>query len=177
MSEISNYETRITAALERIGRAVVQVEERAQVQAAAQAEGGIATEEMVAEMGRLQGALDTERAARTDMETQVRAIHQAQLDQIALLEKDAESLRSQLMVHDGELQKLRAVNGKLRENSAALRDVHASAVSDPSLINAALAVEVEALEVSRDADVAELTAIRNELRPFLASAPSTPEEA
>jgi chromosome segregation ATPase len=173
MSEISEYETRITAALERIGRAVATVEEQAPAAA-----GGIATEEMMAEMGRLQEALETERDTNAQLEERVKAIHQTQQSHVASLEEEVETLRNQLMVHDGETQKLRRVNVQLRDNNQALRDANMQAMADPALVNTALMNELEALKAGREADMAELGAIRDELRPIIeAAAPRATEEA
>lgn len=164
MSEISDFETRITAALERIGRAVAAAEEQAEEQNASG--GGIASDEMMAEMGRLQEALDGERATNLQLEERVRAIHEKQQSHVASLEEEVETLRHQLMNHDAETQKLRRVNAQLRTNNTALREANATAIGDPALVNTALMTELEAIKVGRDADLVELDAILNELRPF-----------
>ena len=39
-------------------------------------------------------------------------------------------------------------------------------IGDPALVNEAMVTELEALKVGRDADLTELGAILNELRPF-----------
>lgn len=160
MSEISDFETRITAALERIGRAVAAVEEQNA------SSGGIASDEMTAEMGRLQEALDGERAANLQLEERVRAIHEKQQSHVASLEEEVETLRHQLMNHDAETQKLRRVNAQLRANNTALRDANVKAIGDPTLVNKALMTELEAIKVGRDADLVELDAILSDLRPF-----------
>lgn len=160
MSEISDFETRITAALERIGRAVAAAEEQNA------SGGGIASDEMAAEMGRLQEALDAERDTNAQLEERVRAIHEKQQSHVASLEEEVETLRHQLMHHDAETQKLRQVNTQLRANNTALREANATAIGDPALVNTALMTELEALKIGRDADLAELGAILNDLRPY-----------
>ena len=171
MSEISEFEARITAALERIGRAVAAAEE----QNASAVQGGIATEDMTLEMGRLQEALDVERDTNAQLESRVRAIHEKQKSHVAALEVEVESLRHQLMTHDTETQKMRSINNQLRSNNTALREANANAIGDPSLINAALATELEALKITRESDVAELNTILTDLRPFTTA--SQKEEA
>lgn len=166
MSEISDFETRITAALERIGRAVAAVEE----QNASNEAGGIASEEMTAEMGRLQEALEAERGTNAQLEERVRAIHEKQQNHVASLEEEVETLRHQLMNHDAETQKLRRVNAQLRANNTALREANVNAIGDPTLVNEALLTELEAIKVGRDADVVELDAILSDLRPFTGAA-------
>ncbi|MFT6168440.1 MAG: hypothetical protein ACJAR9_000550 [Celeribacter sp.] len=162
MSEISEFEARITAALERIGRAVAAAEE----QNAANVQGGIASDEMAAEMGRLQEALDVERDTNAQLEERVRAIHEKQQSHVAALEVEVETLRHQLVDHDAETQKLRRVNTQLRSNNTALRDANLNAIGDPALVNKALMTELEAIKVGREADLVELSAILTELRPF-----------
>ncbi|SEK17878.1 hypothetical protein [Pacificibacter marinus] len=162
MSEISEFEARITAALERIGRAVASADE----QNVTAGQGGIATDDMVNEMGRLQEALDVERDTNAQLENRVRAIHEKQQSHVAALEAEVEALRQQLMSHDAEMQKMRSINSQLRENNTALRTVNIDAIGDPSLVNTALITELEALRVGRDADLAELNTILTDLRPF-----------
>ncbi|RPE71170.1 hypothetical protein EDD53_0284 [Pacificibacter maritimus] len=168
MSEISQFETRITAALERIGRAVAMAEEQA-----ATANGGIASEEMAAEMGRLQETLEAERETNAQLEQRVRAVHEKQENHVAALEAEVETLRTQMIAHDAELQKLRSVNGQLRENNTALREANINAMGDPSLVNTALMTELAALKAGRESDLAELGAILTELKPYVADRPAS----
>ncbi|MEM5476913.1 hypothetical protein [Pacificibacter sp. AS14] len=165
MSEISDFATRITAALERIGRAVAAAEEQNA------SSGGIASDEMMAEMARLQEALDSERDTNVQLEERVRAIHEKQQSHVASLEEEVETLRHQLMNHDAETQKLRRVNVQLRANNTALRESNMNAMGDPALVNKALMTELEAIKVGRDADLVELDAILKDLRPFVDDAP------
>ncbi|MBW6419431.1 hypothetical protein [Celeribacter sp. PS-C1] len=167
MSEISDFEARITAALERIGRAVAVAEERAEAATEAASEapvGGIASEAAEAEIARLHDALEEEKSANSQLEERVKAIHDRQESHVAALEDEVETLRRQLMDHDREMQKLRHVNTQLRDNNAALRAANAEGVGDAGLIDAGLHAEVEALRVARASDVTELDAILTELR-------------
>lgn len=169
MSDISEFEARITAALERIGRAVAVAEDRAEAGSGAEgAAGGIASEEMEAEMGRLHEALDAEKDRNAQLEARVRAIHDRQEHHVSALEEEVEALRRQLMDHDREMQKLRLVNDQLRENNAGLRAANAEGLGDASLIDAGVHTELEALKVARAADATELDAILTELRAVMA---------
>ncbi|PTQ74501.1 hypothetical protein [Celeribacter persicus] len=166
MSEISDFEARITAALERIGRAVAVAEERAE---AAQT-GGVASQALEAEVARLNDALEAEQSINAQLEDRVKAIHDRQETHVAALEDEVETLRRQLMDHDREMRKLRHVNAQLRENNAALREANAVGLSDADLINAGMRAELEALKVTRDVDVTELDAILTELRAVMTRA-------
>lgn len=175
MSDISQFETRISSALERIGRAVALAEERAD--SAVSDEGGIASEEMVAEVGRLNEALEHEKDNNAQMEERVRAIHEKQQSFVASLEEEVEQLRRQLMDHDGEMQKMRSVNAQLRANNTQLREANAEGVSDPNLVNVALMGELDAIKVVRDADALELDVILTELNEAVAANASATEPA
>ncbi|WP_417263630.1 hypothetical protein [Celeribacter sp.] len=167
MSEISDFEARITAALERIGRAVAVAEERAEAATEAASDapvGGIASEAAEAEIARLHDALEEEKTVNSQLEERVKVIHDRQESHVAALEVEVETLRRQLMDHDREMQKLRHVNTQLRDNNAALRAANAEGVGDAGLIDAGLHAEVEALRVARESDVTELDAILTELR-------------
>ncbi|WP_066703858.1 hypothetical protein [Celeribacter ethanolicus] len=173
MSEISDFEARITAALERIGRAVAVAEERAeaaQFQADALVGGGVASEVLEAEVARLNDALAEEQSANAQLEERVKAIHDRQESHVAALEDEVETLRRQLMDHDREMQKLRHVNAQLRENNAALRAANAEGLGDAGLIDEGMRAELEALKVAREVDVTELDAILTELRAVMARA-------
>jgi chromosome segregation ATPase len=173
MSEISDFEARITAALERIGRAVAVAEERAET-AQTQVEGGVASDVLEAEVARLNDALAEEQSANAQLEARVKAIHDRQESHVAALEGEVETLRRQLMDHDREMQKLRNVNAQLRENNAALRAANAEGLGDASLIDEGMRAELEALKATRDVDVTELDALLTELRAVMTRSAAVP---
>ncbi|WP_417247796.1 hypothetical protein [Celeribacter sp.] len=166
MSEISEYEARITAALERIGRAVAMAEERA-AQAEKEVVGGIDPQALEAEVARLNEALEAERDSKTQLEERVRAIHDKQNSHVASLEGEVETLRNQIFELEGALGSLRAANDALRANNAALRDANAKGVSDPDLINEGLQAEVTALETVRASTRVELDGVISDLKSAL----------
>lgn len=162
MSDISQFEQRIMAALERIGRAVALAEERAEQ---AGAGGGIASDEMEAEIGRLNEALESEKEASAQLEARVKAIHEKQTSHVAELEGEVEGLRRQLADIESAMVSMRHANDTLRSNNAALRDANAAGLGDASLIDAGLKAEMDALQAARateraalDVLVADLTA-------------------
>lgn len=167
MSEISEFEVRITAALERIGRAVAVAEDRAENGGGAGADAGAGIAELTAE-------LEAERDANAQMESRVKAIQDKQETHVATLEQEVESLRNQLIDHDRAMQKLRLVNAQLRDNNAALRAANAEGLGDATLIDEGMRSELEALKMSREADVTELDAILSELRSVVVSTPAAP---
>ncbi|MGB0905485.1 MAG: hypothetical protein ACPGVJ_11370, partial [Mangrovicoccus sp.] len=71
---------------------------------------------------------------------------------------------------EAALAELQRVNAQLRINNAALRDAIEAGLSDPSLVDAGLKSELEALHAARDADRAELDSILATLAPILKEA-------
>ena len=65
------------------------------------------------------------------------------------------------------MDQLRHANAQLRTNNSALRDAHASGVTDPEMINAGLSAELEALKATRAADRAEIDSVLAALKPLL----------
>ncbi|ALI54702.1 hypothetical protein [Celeribacter marinus] len=164
MSDISELEERITSALERIGRAVSVAEERA---AAAPEVGGIASDEMEAEIGRLNEALETEKDANAQMEARVKAIHDKQNTHVAALEGEVETLHRQIYDLERAMTGLRHANDTLRANNTALRDANAAGVGDADLINAALSADVQALEQVRATERVALDGLISDLKAAL----------
>ena len=69
---------------------------------------------------------------------------------------------------DADLQSLRAANDRLLEASAKLREAAESSLADPSLIDGALAAELEALRARHAADEAERRAVGAKIAELIA---------
>jgi len=154
MSEIEDYQQRITAALDRIGRAL---EARGQG-----VDGDLATE------------LEAERTANAQLEERVRAIKEKQETTVAALEQtvedlnaDVASLKEALADRDGTMQRMRSVNAELRRSNAALREANAAALPDAHLVNTSMMAELEALRAEQAAGAAEMAEIAAVLEPIL----------
>lgn len=172
MSDISEFETRITAALERVGRAVALAEE----QAAGAQSGGIDTAEMESEIGRLREELEAEKEANAQMEARVKAIHEKQTSHVASLEGEVEGLRRHIYDLETGMGELRHANDTLRANNEALRNANAQGVGDPTLINAGLQAELAAASATRTAQKAELEALLGDLKAALPPQTAQAEE-
>lgn len=153
MDDISEYERRITAALERASQALAQL---------GAGEDGDADA--------LRAELDAERVANQQLEERVRAIKEKQESTVARLEAEVADLRSALASRDSEVQQMRAVNETLRRSNGALRVANAEGVGDASLVNEAMAQEVESLRAVRAAERAEIEEILATLEPVLKEA-------
>ena len=110
MNDISEFERRITAALDRAQQALEELS----------AGEGEDTAALAAE-------LEAERVANQQLEERVRAIKDKQETMVAELEAEVSRLKEALKVRDGEVQSMRAVNENLRSSNAALREANAHA--------------------------------------------------
>ena len=154
MSDIAEYERRITAALDRISKALDAPK--------------------AVEDGDLAAALEAERTANAQLEERVKAIKEKQETTVSALEKsvadlqsEVESLKTALSDRDGGLQRIRRVNEELRKSNVALREANASAVPDAHLVNTAMMAELEALRADHKATADELAEIAQVLDPIL----------
>lgn len=158
MSDISELEGRITAALDRIGAGL---EALGPSGASAEAEEEIAA---------LKSALEEEKTANAQLEERVRAIKEKQESTVSTLATEVERLRKLLEDAEGGLEKLRKINTSLRSNNVALREAMSNGVAEPHLVNKAMMAELEALRAAQAADRAELDAVLGELEPLIAAA-------
>lgn len=152
MSDIQEYERRISAALgaisERISAGLV----------VSNAGGGGG-----ADVAALEEALEAERTVNAQLEERVRAIKIKQEETIAQLEKRVASLQENTGHLEGDVSRLKGVNAQLRENNAALREANTNTLGDAHLINKSMLAELEALRATHNADRHELDGLLGEL--------------
>lgn len=154
MSDVTEFERRITAALERIGMGLDGLERIDP------------NRPDPAEIDGLREALESERTANAQLNERVKAIRERQETQVARLDRRAQEMTERAEQLEVELERLRGVNARLRETSAALRAANAEGLGDPEAIDAAMAAELDALAALREGDRAELEAILAELKPL-----------
>ncbi len=167
MGDITEYESRITAALDRIAKGLDGLE-------APQSGPSEAAE---AEITRLTQALEDERTVTAQLEERIKGIKDKLEDRVSGMEAALEEARASVTAVDTELQQLREVNEKLRESNVALRDANAEGLADAELINASLMAEVEALRAGREADAAEMGAVLTQLDAILEATAKKEEDA
>jgi chromosome segregation ATPase len=171
MNHISELESRITTALDRIRQGVARLEQSAAVvpapAAVAPAAAGSATDDALAV---LRGQLSDEQTANAQLEERVRTLKERQNQQMAALAAETEKMRERVAAFDRDLQRLRQTNADLRAINGQLRDALAEGVAEPHLINKAMLAELEALRAVRTADAAEVDAVLAELQPLLEEA-------
>lgn len=166
MSDISELETRITTALERISSGLAALP--------AQKAG------MEKEMAQLKAALDEERVANGQLEERLKTVQQARADEVAGLKADIDRVADQLSTDAAVITRLRAANAELRSNNDALRAAIGAGVADADLVNRAMEAELGGLKATQAADRAELDAVLGELGQLIAdndpTSPSTQKE-
>ncbi len=162
MSDISELETRITTALERIGAGLDALAPAAPDQ----------SEEIAA----LQAALEEERTANSQLEERVKSIKEKQDSTVQALTDEVSRLTALLAEEEAMLAKLRQANADLRSNNDALREAVSQGVVEPHLINKSMMAELEGLRAAQKADRSELNAVLQELHGVIVAAQvSTPE--
>ncbi|MDE9451794.1 hypothetical protein J3R80_15075 [Aliiroseovarius sp. Z3] len=149
MTDISELETRITTALERISSGL----------AALSNQPGSSDEDIA----QLKALLEEERTANSQLSERVKALQQNRADEVDKLQGELGRLTAQLETDEVVLSKMRQVNADLRANNDALRKAIADGGVTAELVNDAIAAELEGLRVAQSADRAELDAVLGEL--------------
>ena len=190
MSEIAEFETRISAALDRIREAAKagsadagpdvaadtadapaadgQADRVADQPAAPEAEAAPdETAAPEADVSELRRQLDEERTANAQLEERVKTLKHRQDGKLNDLENAVADGRKRAVKMDRQLQRLRQVNAELRQINDQLRQAIEAGISEPHLVNKAMMAELEALRATRAADAAEMDTIMGELRPIL----------
>lgn len=145
MSDISELEQRITAALERIGQAIDRP-----------ADGQGASE--------IEEALQAERDANAQMAERLRALKERDGE----MQEKLDRLTRQLDTQGLEVQRMRKNVIALREAVRALREAQTEGVAEPHLLNKAMLTELDALRATRLTEIAEMDEILAELKPLIA---------
>ncbi|MEI4261901.1 hypothetical protein [Roseovarius sp. D0-M9] len=161
MSDIDAMQSRIMAALDRIGQGLDDMG------------GPAAAPRTDSEVDQLRQQVEDERLANAQLEERVKQLSArareaeeelAQIKQSASEAKAEEDARAKtLKAINGDLQSLRHANQQLRENNSKLREANAKGVAEPHLINKAMMAELDGLRASRAADRSEMDAILGEL--------------
>lgn len=164
MSDIEALQSRIMAAMDRIGQGV-----EAMATAPPAADPG--------ELAALRTALEEEKLVTAQLEERIKklkAAHDAEMEAAAAAAAPAVDGEA-LAALDDELQRLRKANDQLRDSNAALRDANEAGVGEPHLINTAMLAELEGLRAMRATEAAEASAIMGQLVPLLDRARDLPD--
>ena len=191
MSEISDLESRISAAMDRIGRGLeglkaasddVTEDQSGADAALADAQGSLEREkahaaELQARIEELEAALE---AAKADAQSardaaseaaeeaaETRAQESGETDE-AEEALDLEENRDILNQLASRLRRMRRTSRMLRASNLEMRDAMKAQLPDATLVNQSLEAELEDLKAMRAAELAEMKAVNAALRPMLA---------
>lgn len=166
MSDISELEGRITAALDRIARAAESARSTGAAQAGGAQSAG-AQADAASEIA-LREALEAERNANAQLTERVRAIKERQENMVAQIERKLARATGQLDVQGLELRRMKRANAQLVEANRRLVEAgQHSDGADGGTIGKALQAELESLRAERRAEMAEMDEIMGELRPLI----------
>ncbi len=156
MTDISELEGRITAALDRIGQGLETLGPKPEAS-------------LEEQMTALKASLEDEKTANAQLQERVKSVKSKQKDKILNLTAEVERLRGEVDTGDASITRMRQVSSELRMNNKALREAVSAGVADPELINQSMMAELETLRAAQAADRAELDAILSELSPMIKS--------
>ncbi|TMV76938.1 hypothetical protein FGG78_27740 [Thioclava sp. BHET1] len=161
MTEIAEYERRISRALERLRDGMDRFQRLA---GAPSAEEDAAQPVLIAE---LEAALAAERetSAKLGAALELAQAHDGEV--LPEIEARLDALSSRIDSQALELQRLKMANIQLRETAQTLREAMEKGLSDPALVNRSLQAELEGLRAIRAAEIAELDAVLGELAPMI----------
>ncbi|NDW52715.1 hypothetical protein [Aliiroseovarius sp. PrR006] len=149
MSDISELETRITTALERINAGLDKWADQPSAN----------TDEVDA----LTRQLDDERTANAQLNERLSTLKDQMSEKLVVVENALSQLQAQLAQAEASADALRQSNQELRSSNDALRAAASTGVVEPALINDAMGAELTALRATQQADRAELDAVLSEL--------------
>lgn len=158
MSELSQVERRLSAALDRIARRLEA--------GGPPPRGGDGGEATIAE---LRAALEKERGSNAQLSERVAQVKQRQETTVAQLERRLARLTEQLDLQSLEMLRLKKANARLIETNAGLRAAQAESFPDATVVNRSISAELEALQAERRAEMAEMEEILAELKPLVAT--------
>lgn len=151
MSDIDEYQRRITAAMDRVAQGLEQLGSTS-----------------AAPDANMVQALEDERTANAQLTERVRALKSKSETDLAALRHEVSEGKARMAQLDIELQRLRRANEQLVDACDKLRNANAEGVGEPHLINKAMLAELDGLRAARAADVAEASAILTALTPLIA---------
>ncbi len=158
MSELEEYQRRITAAMDRMAKGLDQLN-------AAPAEPD---EDIVQ-------ALEDERQANAQLTDRVKTLKESHQDELTALRDQMEFNNDRVTQLDMDVQRLRQANEQLSAACEQLRLANAEGLADPKLIDTAVIAELESLRATRAIEMAEIDAVLTALAPLVEDGEPEPE--
>lgn len=150
MSELEDYQRRITAAMDQMAKGVDRL-------SAAPAEPD---EDIVQ-------ALEEERQANAQLTDRVKTLKESHQDELNDLRAQMDFNNDRVTQLDMDVQRLRQANEQLSAACEQLRLANAEGLADPKLIDTAVIAELESLRATRAIEMAEIDAVLTALAPLV----------
>lgn len=166
MSEISELERRITAAMDRIATGVEALSAAPLVEETPETEDKAGA--LAEELAELKALLEEEKLANAQLGERIKALKTKLAKKEVEVDQSVSALKGEMAALDAQLQELKASSEALRASNEALRAAQEQGLADAGLINAGLAAELSALKAERGVEAAETAAIVAALEPLLA---------
>ncbi len=175
MSEITELERRITAALDRIRTSADTLGAAAPAgpDPAMQASLDAAT----ARIAELQQALDDEKLVAAQAEERLKSVREKANRHTSAMDIQVFEHQQATAKLDSELQRLRRASEDLRRSNISLREALEAGLAEPHLLNKAMMTELEALRATRSVEIAQADAILASLEPLAKRAAWETEQA
>ena len=160
MRDITEFEKRITAAFERIGKGIDRLSNQPKVTATA-------VPSALSDSA-LRAQLEEEKSLTAQLQARLRSAKDREVK--GDLQEKVDRLTQQLDVQGLELQRMRRVNASLRDQLEVLRSAQSSGLVEPGQINKSILAELDALRAQRLTEMAEMDEILAALEPHLKEA-------
>lgn len=175
MSEITELERRISAALDRIDKGVDALTRMPPEAGAAPSDAADDSESgaqaRTDELAQLRAALEAERSSNAELTERVRALRERQDTAISGLERRLARATEQLDVQGLELRRMKKANAELVAVTRALRaEGGEDGPAEADLLSRSMSAELEALRAERRAEAGEMEEILAALDPLITEA-------
>lgn len=165
MSDITELERRITAALDRIGRGLDGL--AAPAPAGPDPETVAKLDAASARIAELEQSLSDEKLANAQLEERMKAVRERADRHASAMDIQAYEQQQATAKLDADLQRLRRAAEDLRASNLSLREALEAGLSEPHLINKAMLTELETLRATRSVEIAQADAVLASLEPLV----------
>ena len=165
MSDITELERRITAALDRIGTGLDGL--AAPAPAGPDPEMAAQLETANARIAELEQSLSDEKLANAQLEERMKSVRETADRHASAMDIQAYEQQQTTAKLDADLQRLRRAAEDLRTSNLSLRDALEQGMTEPHLINKAMLAELETLRATRSVEIAQADAILASLEPLV----------
>ena len=166
MSDITELERRITAALDRIGTGLDGLAPPAP-EGSYPAEMQASLDVTAARVDELEKALNDEKLANAQLEERMKSVRDTADRHASAVDIQAAEQKRTTAKLDSELQRLRRAAEDLRQSNLGLRDALEQGLNEPHLINKAMLAELETLSATRSVEMAQADAVLAALEPMV----------